>query len=149
MDQTELKKTKTPIYEISRMLFSNMGFNFADFLNFNFAHFEIEKGFGLFWVKLQNNRLQIFISGIYKVLVSSTDFIFFHFVYKESIGQSWIKVTEWSIRLENFYFGARFTNYSVSFCSFWIIKNIFDNNFLNLQYIRFLSCLPLRKKCLY
>ena len=75
------------------MLVSNMGFNFAHFANFNFAHFEIEKHFGLILVKLQNDRLQIFISGIYKVLVSSMDFIFVHFVYKESIGQSWIKIT--------------------------------------------------------
>ena len=29
-----------------------MGFNFAYFANFNYAHFEIEKGFGLIWVKL-------------------------------------------------------------------------------------------------
>ena len=39
-------KTKTFIYEISRMLFSNMDFNFAHFTNVNFAHFEIEKRFG-------------------------------------------------------------------------------------------------------
>ena len=49
-----VQKTKTSIYEILRMLFSNMDFNFAHFANFNFAHFEIEESFGLIWVKLQN-----------------------------------------------------------------------------------------------
>ena len=39
-------KTKTSIYEISRMLFSNMDFNFAHFTNFNFAYFEIEESYG-------------------------------------------------------------------------------------------------------
>ena len=34
-----VQKTKTSIYEISRMFFSNMNLNFADFANFNFAHF--------------------------------------------------------------------------------------------------------------
>ena len=48
------KNKKTPIYKISRMLFSNMDFNFAHFANFNFVHFEIEESFGLTWVKLQN-----------------------------------------------------------------------------------------------
>ena len=42
-----VQKIKTSIYEISRMLFSNMDFNFARFANFNFAHFEIEESFGL------------------------------------------------------------------------------------------------------
>ena len=41
------------------MLFLNMGFNFAYFANFNYAHFEIEKGFGLIWVKLQNGRFHL------------------------------------------------------------------------------------------
>ena len=61
-----VQKTKTSIYEISRMLFSNMDFKFADFANFNFAYFEIKEGFGLTWIKLQNDRshLQISISGI-------------------------------------------------------------------------------------
>ena len=36
------------------MLFPNMDFNFAHFGHFNFAHFEIEKSFGLIWVKIQN-----------------------------------------------------------------------------------------------
>ena len=31
------------INEISRMLFSNMDFNFPYFAHFNFVHFEIEK----------------------------------------------------------------------------------------------------------
>ena len=39
-------KTKTSIYEISRMLFYNTGYNFAHFANFNFAHFEIEEALG-------------------------------------------------------------------------------------------------------
>ena len=53
-----VQKTETSIYEISRMLFSKM--------NFNFAHFEIEESFGLIWLKLQNGRfyLQISILGI-------------------------------------------------------------------------------------
>ena len=42
-----IQKTKTSIYEISRMLSSNIDFNFAHFANFNFAHFEIEESFGL------------------------------------------------------------------------------------------------------
>ena len=60
------QKTKTYNYEISRMLFSNMDFNFAYFPNFNFAHFEIEESFRLIWVKLQNGRvhLQMSILGI-------------------------------------------------------------------------------------
>ena len=48
-----VQKTKTFIYEISRMLFPNMDFKFAHFGHFNFAHFEIEKRFGLIWVKIQ------------------------------------------------------------------------------------------------
>ena len=61
-----VQKTKTSIYETSRMLFSNMDFNFAHFANFSFANFEIEEIFGLIWVKLQNDRshLQVSISGI-------------------------------------------------------------------------------------
>ena len=45
------------------MHFSNIDFNFAYFASFNFAIFEIEKSFGLIWVKLQNGQfhLQIFI----------------------------------------------------------------------------------------
>ena len=49
-----VEKTKSSIYEISNMLFSNIDFNFANFGNFNFAHFEIEESFRLIWVKLQN-----------------------------------------------------------------------------------------------
>ena len=41
-----VQKTKTSISEISKMLFSNM--------DFNFTHFEIEESFGLIWVKIQN-----------------------------------------------------------------------------------------------
>ena len=62
-----VQETKTSIiFEISRMLLSNMDFSLIHFTNFNFAHFEIEESFGLIWVKLQNGRfqLQIFISGI-------------------------------------------------------------------------------------
>ena len=32
-----------------------MDFNFAYFVNFNFAHFETEESFGLIWVKLQKD----------------------------------------------------------------------------------------------
>ena len=58
LDQTGLKKPKTSIDEILRVLFWNMGFNFA--------YFEIEESFGLVWVKLQKGRfhLQISNSGI-------------------------------------------------------------------------------------
>ena len=49
-----VQKTKTSIYEISRMLFSNIDFNFAHFAHFNYDHFEIEESFGLIRVKLQN-----------------------------------------------------------------------------------------------
>ena len=61
-----VQKTETSIYEIWKILFSKMDFNFAHFANFNFAHFEIEESFGLIWVKLRNGRflLQISISGI-------------------------------------------------------------------------------------
>ena len=48
-----IHKIQISIYEISRMLFSNIDFNFTHFANFNFAHFEIEKSFGIIWVKLQ------------------------------------------------------------------------------------------------
>ena len=53
-----VQKTKTSICEISKMLFSN--------IDFNFAHFEIEENFGLIWVKLQSGwfHLPISISGI-------------------------------------------------------------------------------------
>ena len=104
------------------MLFSNMGFNFPHFANFNFAHFEIEESFGLNWAKLENGwfHLQIFISGIYKVLVSGMGFIFARFVYEGSFRQTWVKITEWSVIVENFHFDIHITNYDVPFCSFWI-----------------------------
>ena len=109
-----VQKTKTSIYEILRMLFYNMDFNFAHFANFNFSHFEIEESFGLIWVKLQNGWFdsQISISGICKALVWSIGFIFTHFVYEASFGQIWVKVVELSIsnRFENFHFVAHFTN---------------------------------------
>ena len=61
------------------MLSSKMDFCLAHFINFNRAHFEAEELFGIIWVKLKNGRfhLQIFLSVIYKVLVSSMGFIFF------------------------------------------------------------------------
>ena len=56
-------------------------------------------------------KFQISISGI-----------FAHFVCKGGFGQIRVKITERSIRFENFYFGSRFTNYGVyfkyKFCSF-------------------------------
>ena len=117
-----VQKTKASIYEISRMLFSNMDINFAHFTSFNFTHFETEESFGLIWLKLQNGWFysQISISCIYKVLVSSMGFISAYFMYRGSFGQIWVKITEWSIRFENFHFGAHFTNHSVPFCSFWL-----------------------------
>ena len=48
-----------------------------------------------------------------------------HFVYKESFGQRWVKITEWSIRLENFHFGARFTNYAVFYFVYFEYKKDF------------------------
>ena len=36
-----------------------MDFSFAFFANFNFARFEIEKSFGLIWVKLQNGLFHL------------------------------------------------------------------------------------------
>ena len=82
-------KTKTSSYDNSRMLFDNTDFNFAHFAHFNFAHFEIEEWFRLIWVKLQISwfGLQISKSGIYKMLVSSMDFIFAHFVFEGSFEQ--------------------------------------------------------------
>ena len=41
-----VQKTKASIYEISRMLFSNMDFKFGHFTNFNFAYFTVEESFG-------------------------------------------------------------------------------------------------------
>ena len=52
------------------MLFSNMDSNFAHFAHFNFAHFEIEDGFGLIWVKLQNSRFQLNFSS-FKFFIGS------------------------------------------------------------------------------
>ena len=128
LDQAGFKKQKTSIYEISRMLFYNMNYNFAHFANFNFAHFEIEESFGLIWVKLQNGwfDLQTSILSIYEVLVWSMGFIFAHFVYEGSFGQIWVRITEWSIsnRFENFHFAAHFTNCFVHFeykKVFWLI----------------------------
>ena len=59
-----VQKTKTSIYEISRTLFLNMDFYFTYIANFNFAHFEIEKGFGLGKIIKLSISLAIFISGI-------------------------------------------------------------------------------------
>ena len=61
-----VQETKTSIYKISRMLSSNIDFNFANFPNFDLAHLEIEESFGLIWVKLQNDlsQLQVSNSGI-------------------------------------------------------------------------------------
>ena len=41
------------------MLFLNMDFCFTYIADFNFAHFKIEKIFGLIWVKLQNGRFHL------------------------------------------------------------------------------------------
>ena len=71
-----VQETKTfIIYEISRMLLSNMDFSLAHFANFNFAHFVIEESFGLVWVKLQNGRFHL--KFLFRLLVSSMGFIFF------------------------------------------------------------------------
>ena len=39
-----------------------MDFSFTHFVNFKFAFFEIDKRFGLIWVKLQNGRFHLQIS---------------------------------------------------------------------------------------
>ena len=51
-------------------------------------------------------------------MVSGMGFIFVHFLFKESFGQIWVKITELSLRFENFHFDAYITNYGVPFCSF-------------------------------
>ena len=48
-----VQKTKTSIYEILRMLFSNMDFSLAHFANFNIAHFEIEESFCILCIFFQ------------------------------------------------------------------------------------------------
>ena len=47
------------IYEILRILFSNMDFNFTYFVNFTFIHFEIKGSFGLMWVKLRKRSISL------------------------------------------------------------------------------------------
>ena len=42
--------------------FKDVDFNFTYFSDFKFAYFEIEEGFGLIWVKLQNGRFHLQIS---------------------------------------------------------------------------------------
>ena len=64
------------------MLFLNMYFYFNYIGNFNFAHFEIEKSFGLIWIKLQNDRFHL--QFLFLVLDSSMGFIFANLVHKES-----------------------------------------------------------------
>ena len=114
-----VQETKTfIIYEISRMLLSNMDFSLAHFANFNFAHF---CNWRKFWVSLGKITKwsispQIFIS----VACFKYGLYFFpHFVYNWSFGKIWVTIKEWFIRIENFDFGTRFTNYGAPFCSFW------------------------------
>ena len=116
--------SKTSIYEISRMLFLHMNFYFTYIVNFNFAHFEIEKSFGLTWVKLQIRRFHLqFSFRVFKgCSIQVSALILLILCIKKVKFKIWIKITEWSIRLKNFNFGARFTNYGVPFCSFWILK---------------------------
>ena len=42
--------------------FKDVDFNVTHFANFKFAYFEIEKSFGLIWVKIQNDRFHLQIS---------------------------------------------------------------------------------------
>ena len=68
------------------MLFFNMDFYFNYTGNFSFAHFKIEKSFGLIWVKLQNGRFHLqFSFRMFKecMLDSGMGFIFAHLVHKE------------------------------------------------------------------
>ena len=39
--------------------FKNVDFNFTHFADFKFAYFEIEKSFGLIWLKLQKSRFDL------------------------------------------------------------------------------------------
>ena len=66
------------------MVFFNMDFNFTYFANCNFAHFEIEKSFGLTWVKLQNGRFHLQFSFRVFKRCSIQVLAFAHLVYKES-----------------------------------------------------------------
>ena len=63
--------------------------------------------------------LWINLGKVTKWLISLANFYFgyFYFVYNLSFGQVWVKTAECSIRIENFDFGTRFTNYGVPFCS--------------------------------
>ena len=91
-----IQEAKKSVYGISSMLFSNMDFNLAYFADLKFAHFETEEGFGLIWVKLQNSLfyLQIYISGILKVLFSIMGFIFLVLCITEVLGKIEKKITE-------------------------------------------------------
>ena len=76
---------------------------------------------------------------------------FAHFVYEENFGEISAKITEWSIRLESFHFGAGFTNYGVQFCSFWTnfakIQMIFSMNSEFLNKLKFPSCVTQKFSC--
>ena len=121
-----VQKIKTSIYETLRMLFWNMDFNFAHFANFNFPHFKIGEIFGLIWVKIQNGQLhlQILFQVFKRCLFQLWALFLLILCIKEVLGKYWIKLTEWTIRLQNFHnvlvsqIVSRFT-----FCSFWIQKD--------------------------
>ena len=58
-----VQKTKTSIYEISKMLFLSIDFYFTYIASFNFGHFEFEKSYKIKITK-SSISLAIFISGI-------------------------------------------------------------------------------------
>ena len=66
--------------------------------------------------------------------------IFSHFVYNWSFEKIWVRIKEWSIWIDNFDFGTRFTNYGVPFCAILNIKKTFGV-FSYLSYIGFFFCL--------
>ena len=57
------------------------------------------------------------------MLVSSIGSVFAHFVNKGNFGQIWIKILDWSIRVENCHFGTCLTNYGVPFL--YIYKKLY------------------------
>ena len=82
-----VQKTKASINDISRMHFLNMDFCFTYIANFNFAHFEIEKSFGLILGKTTKWLISLAISfWMFRgcMLDSGMGFIFAHLVHKES-----------------------------------------------------------------
>ena len=83
---------------------------FPYFANFNFAHFETEKSFGLIWVKIQKGRLHLqFSFRVFKRYSIQVWALFLLILcIKEVFGKFGQK----------FHFVACFTSYGVLFYSF-------------------------------